>query len=156
MIKVTTKRQNVGMCFINFGNDVRNWAYIRLGIKIKYNRYKVCLINPWQIYFAGSNRLVATYLSGKICPLTPSQQPTNVQHLVVNHAPMASNLSLKGQNCSNQQNLDIEMKTLQSRVIPLRDPVSDNSSFVGGMEAGTMSNQINENDAESNGYCKIM
>ena len=135
------------MCFINFGNDVRNW---------EYNRYKVSLINPWHIYFAGSNRVVATYLSGKICPLTPSQQPTNVQHLVVNHAPSASNLSLQGQNGSNQQNVDTEMKALQSGVIPLRDPVSTNSSFEGTGQANKMLNLNYHNEAESNGYCKIM
>ena len=27
------------------------------------------------------------YLSGKFCPLTPSQQPTNVEHLVQNPNP---------------------------------------------------------------------
>ena len=53
--------------------------------------------------FTGKSRLLATYFSGKICPLTPSQQPTNVEHLVEFCVPKSSNLNLKTSNgCHNQ------------------------------------------------------
>ena len=48
------------------------------------------------------------------------------------------------------------MKTLQSGVIALSDTCSTNSSFEGGVEANKMVNLNYQNDAESNGYCKIM
>ena len=32
------------------------------------------------------NRVMTEYLSGKLCPLTPSQQPTDVAHLAVSHS----------------------------------------------------------------------
>jgi hypothetical protein len=50
----------------------------------------------------GSNAqdVMTRYLSGKICPLTPSQQPTNISHLVVSENPDAVNAD---QNTDHQE-----------------------------------------------------
>ena len=39
----------------------------------------------------GNSVMMKRYLSGKFCPLTPSQQPTNVEHLVQNEPSNSTN-----------------------------------------------------------------
>jgi len=38
----------------------------------------------------GDNDVMASYLAEKICPLTPSQKPTNISHLVQREPPIPS------------------------------------------------------------------
>ena len=94
--------------------------------------------------------MLATYLSGKLCPLTPSQRPTNVEHLVVNTAPSSSNnLNLKGAK-NLQTNNVTENKEL--------DGLSDDSKLHKDScnEESSVQNQKIDQNMDSSGYCSIM
>ena len=106
----------------------------------------------------GSDRLLATYLSGKICPLTPSQQPTNIEHLAVSSVPTSANLNLKGVATNDF------VKQVQSRdepkQIPSNRPTKDHIS---GSENTGLNEKpkeslpgMNLGDIDSGGYCQIM
>jgi hypothetical protein len=60
--------------------------------------------------------VMASYLAEKICPLTPSQKPTNISHLVQRNPQLSSpSMEVDGQQ---QQQPDIDENPLVRAVIP--------------------------------------
>ena len=105
--------------------------------------------------FIGKRRLLATYLSGKICPLTPSQQPTNVEHLVEFCVPTSSNLNLKTSNRSNNQTEEKMTNKIGDDTIS----ASSNSAISESLSLQKAKSEIQNmvgNDDNSLGYCHIM
>ena len=92
---------------------------------------------------------MATYLSGKLCPLTPSQRPTNVEHLVVNNVPSTSNLNLKGGK---------EFKVEQKSDIRVTNEKSEQSEATKNVQNGVSLEEkaADEQDMDSSSYCSIM
>ena len=103
-----------------------------------------------QVYLVlGQSKFLATYLSGKLCPLTPSQRPTNVEHLVVSKAPSTINLNLKG-----EKEFNVEQKS-ENRVT---NDKSEQSEATRNIQNGVSSEQksADEQDMDSSSYCSIM
>ena len=103
-----------------------------------------------QVYLVlGQSKFLATYLSGKLCPLTPSQRPTNVEHLVVSKAPSTTNLNLKG-----EKEFNVEQKS-ENRVT---NDKSEQSEATRNIQNGVSSEQksADEQDMDSSSYCSIM
>ena len=94
--------------------------------------------------------MLATYLSGKLCPLTPSQRPTNVEHLVVNTAPSSSNsLNLKG-----AKQLQTNNKSENKELDGLSEDSKVHKDFCN--EELSAQNQKIDQNMDSSGYCSIM
>ena len=93
--------------------------------------------------------MLATYLSGKAFPLTPSQRPTDVEHLVVNKLPSTSSLNLKGvkdfKDNKKSDNREMNNPTEDSKLS--KDPQSEVSLI--------QNTEVREN-LDSSGYCSIM
>ena len=94
--------------------------------------------------------MLATYLSGKLCPLTPSQRPTNVEHLVVNATPKYINSlilqgakNLQANNKSENQEIDGQSEDSKAH----KDSCKKESS---------VQNQKIDQNMDSSGYCSIM
>ena len=64
--------------------------------------------------------VMASYLAEKICPLTPSQKPTNISHLVQRNPQLSSpSMEVDGQQQQQQQqHPDIDENPLSRAVIP--------------------------------------
>ena len=91
-------------------------------------------------------------MSGKICPLTPSQQPTNVEHLVVNDVPLSSNLNLH--NVNSVANAE-KSRTARNVTRP------QECNQITTLNPGTQQNPTEllpkvDADIDSSGYCGIM
>ena len=105
--------------------------------------------------FTGKSRLLATYFSGKICPLTPSQQPTNVEHLVEFCVPKSSNLNLKTSNGSHNQTEE----KMKNKIGNDTTSASSNAASSEGLslqKAKSETQNMAGNDDSSLGYCHIM
>lgn len=69
--------------------------------------------------------VMSTYLSGKICPLTPTQQPTNISHLAVKEKPRSDE-----NEPQTPEEKDKEDKEICTAVVPANPLVSvTNNSF---------------------------
>ena len=105
--------------------------------------------------FTGKSRLLATYFSGKICPLTPSQQPTNVEHLVEFCVPKSSNLNLKTSNRSNDQTEEKMKNEIGDNTISASSSAAISNSISLQKAKSEIQNMVG-NDDNSLGYCHIM
>ena len=85
-----------------------------------------------------------------MCPLTPSQHPTNVQHLVVNNAPFSLILNLNNVNSvANTKKLCNARNSTQ--------PQECNQINTNGAQGSStdLLSKLNAN-IDSSGYCGIM
>lgn len=114
-----------------------------------YVEPEICAQRIHVYLILGQSKFLATYLSGKLCPLTPSQRPTNVEHLVVNNAPSASNLNLKGEK---------EFKAEQKSENRKANNKSEQPEATMNVQNGVSSEQkaADEQDMDSSSYCSIM
>ena len=94
----------------------------------------------------GQKKFISKYLSGKLCPLTPSQQPTNIRHLAVQTLPAASTLNLL-------QGSETGAEADKSKVKQDKSNLS-NPCIIPHLSVNPDGCANNAND--SNGYCLIM
>jgi len=87
-----------------------------------------------------------------MCPLTPSQQPTNVEHLVVNNAPLSSTLNL-----NNVNSVANSKKSCDARKATQPQECNQINTLNPGVQQSPTDLLLKVDDnLDSSGYCGIM
>ncbi len=95
-------------------NTRSSWKTLSLSRKEKVKRGQSAqMFSSPSIYESNQDTedVMTSYLSGKICPLTPSQQPTNVSHLVSKEPELGEPGQKENSGSNYQENMETEQNS---------------------------------------------